>query len=47
LEKRNSQARLSVLPAAQEHVLAQEDGKNRLVKAVGDLQRLLLWPCLT
>ena len=33
------QARLSVLPAAQEHVLAQEDGKNRLVKAVGDLSK--------
>jgi len=33
------QERLSVLPAAQEHVLAQEDGKNRLVKAVGDLSK--------
>ncbi len=32
-------ARLSVLPAAQEHVLAQEDGKNRLVKAVGELSK--------
>ncbi len=31
------QERLSVLPAAQEHVLAQDDGKNRLVKAVGEL----------
>lgn len=30
---------LSLLPAAQEHVLAQEDGKNRLVKAVGDLSK--------
>jgi type I restriction enzyme R subunit len=33
------QARLSVLPAAQEHVLAQDEGKNRLVKAVGDLAK--------
>ncbi|HPN32920.1 MAG TPA: type I restriction endonuclease subunit R [bacterium] len=33
------QARLSVLPAAQEHVLAQDDGKNRLVKAVGELSK--------
>ena len=31
--------RLSVLPAAQEHVLAQDDGKNRLVKAVGELSK--------
>jgi type I restriction enzyme R subunit len=34
-----AQERLSVLPAAQEHVLAQDDGKNRLVKAVGDLSK--------
>ena len=33
------QERLSLLPAAQEHVLAQENGKNRLVKAVGDLSK--------
>jgi type I restriction enzyme R subunit len=33
------QERLAVLPAAQEHVLAQEDGKNRFVKAVGDLSK--------
>jgi type I restriction enzyme R subunit len=33
------QERLSALPAAQEHVLAQEDGKNRLVKAVGELSK--------
>jgi len=33
------QERLSVLPAAQEHVLAQDDGKNRLVKAVGELSK--------
>ncbi len=29
--------RLSVLPAAQEHIVAQEDGKDRLVQAVRDL----------
>jgi type I restriction enzyme R subunit len=34
------QERLSVLPAAQEHVLAQDDGKNRLVKAVGELSKV-------
>jgi len=33
------QERLCVLPAAQEHVLAQDDGKNRLVKAVGELSK--------
>lgn len=33
------QERLSVLPAAQEHVLAQDDGKNRLVKAVVELSK--------
>jgi type I restriction enzyme R subunit len=32
-------ARLSLLPAAQEHVLQQEDGKNRLVKAVTELSK--------
>ncbi len=31
------QQRLSVLPAAQEHVLAQEDGKARLLRSVTDL----------
>ncbi|OPY13839.1 MAG: Type-1 restriction enzyme R protein [Syntrophus sp. PtaB.Bin001] len=31
--------RLSVLPAAQEHVLAQHDGKSRLVKAVTELSK--------
>jgi type I restriction enzyme R subunit len=31
--------RLSVLPAAQEHVLAQEDGKARVLQAVNDLSR--------
>ena len=31
--------RLSFLPAAQEHVLAQDDGKNRFVKAVAELSK--------
>jgi type I restriction enzyme R subunit len=31
--------RLSLLPAAQEHILAQEDGKNRLLKAVTELSQ--------
>ncbi len=34
-----AQERLALLPAAQEHILAQEDGKNRFVKAVGDLSK--------
>lgn len=34
-----SQDRLSMLPAAQEHVLAQEDGKRRLLRAVTDLSQ--------
>ena len=34
-----SQARLSLLPAAQEHILAQEDGKNRLLRAVTELSQ--------
>jgi type I restriction enzyme R subunit len=33
------QQRLSVLPAAQEHVLQQNDGKNRFVKAVTELSK--------
>jgi type I restriction enzyme R subunit len=33
------QARLSVLPASQEHVLGQTDGKSRLVKAVAELSK--------
>jgi type I restriction enzyme R subunit len=33
------QQRLSVLPAAQEHILSQTDGKARLLKAVGDLTK--------
>src|SRR6185436_15660447 len=31
--------RLSILPAAQEHVLAQDDGKRRLVHAVTELSK--------
>ncbi|MGB9620446.1 MAG: type I restriction enzyme endonuclease domain-containing protein, partial [Armatimonadota bacterium] len=33
------QTRLSVLPAAQEHVLAKDDGKKRLVDAVTELSK--------
>jgi len=33
------QERLSVLPAAQEHILAQEDGKARLLRAVTELSQ--------
>jgi type I restriction enzyme R subunit len=33
------QRRLSLLPAAQEHILAQEDGKGRLLQAVTDLSK--------
>ena len=33
------QQRLSVLPAAQEHILRLEDGKNRFAKAVSDLSK--------
>jgi type I restriction enzyme, R subunit len=33
------QERLSLLPPAQEHILAQEDGKNRLLQAVRDLSQ--------
>jgi type I restriction enzyme R subunit len=33
------QDRLSLLPAAQEHVLAQTDGKNRLLHVVSELSR--------
>jgi type I restriction enzyme R subunit len=34
-----AQQKLSLLPAAQEHVLAQEDGKARLMKAVSELDK--------
>jgi type I restriction enzyme R subunit len=33
------QRRLAILPTAQEHVLKQEDGKNRLARAVSDLSK--------
>jgi type I restriction enzyme R subunit len=33
------QERLAVLPAAQEHILSQEDGKARLLRAVTDLSQ--------
>ncbi len=33
------QQRLSILPAAQEHVLAQSDGKSRLIQAVTELSK--------
>jgi len=33
------QARLSLLPAAQEHILALEDGKNRLLRSVTELSQ--------
>ena len=33
------QDRLSLLPAAQEHILVQEEGKSRLLRAVTDLSR--------
>jgi type I restriction enzyme R subunit len=33
------QEKLSLLPAAQEHILAQENGKDRLIQAVRDLSK--------
>jgi type I restriction enzyme R subunit len=33
------QERLSLLPAAQEHILSQEDGKNRLLRSVTELSQ--------
>ena len=35
----DAQVRLSLLPAAQEHVLQQEDGKRRLAEAVTELSK--------
>jgi type I restriction enzyme R subunit len=35
----SAQDRLSLLPAAQEHILAQEDGKARLLRSVTDLSQ--------
>ena len=40
----SSQERLTLLPAAQEHVLAQEDGKQRCLRAVLELSRPSLLP---
>ena len=37
--KGTPQERLAVLPAAQEHILAQEDGKARLLQAVTELSK--------
>ena len=37
--KGTPQERLSLLPAAQEHVLGQEDGKSRLLRAVTELSQ--------
>ena len=37
--KGKPQDRLSLLPAAQEHILAQQDGKNRLLRAVTELSQ--------
>jgi type I restriction enzyme R subunit len=34
-----AQQRLSLLPAAQEHILSQEDGKNRLLRSVTELSQ--------
>jgi len=34
-----SQERLSLLPSAQEHILSQQDGKDRLLKAVQELSQ--------
>ncbi|HEU68256.1 MAG TPA: DUF3387 domain-containing protein [Candidatus Acetothermia bacterium] len=36
---RTPEARLSLLPSAQEHILAQEDGRDRLLTAVAKLSR--------
>ena len=37
------QERLGLLPAAQEHVLAQEDGKDRCLNAVRELSQAFAW----
>ena len=39
--------RLSLLPAAQEHVLAQEDGKDRCIRWVRELSQPSRWQYLT
>ncbi len=38
-KKGKPEERLSILPAAQEHVLAQDDGKSRLARAVTELSK--------
>jgi type I restriction enzyme R subunit len=35
----SAQQRLTILPSAQEHVLKQDDGKNRFLKAVSELSK--------
>jgi type I restriction enzyme R subunit len=47
VDDRHAGERLSLLPAAQEHVLAQEDGKERLLQAVTELSRRSRWRCRT
>ncbi len=39
MDDRNPTERLRLLPPAQEHILAQEDGKNRLLREVQELSR--------
>jgi len=36
---KSAQKRLALLPAAQDHILALDDGRSRIVKAVNDLSR--------
>jgi len=36
-KSKKAEERLSILPAAQEHILAQEDGKDRLIEVVREL----------
>ena len=43
----SSAQRLSLLPAALEHVLAQENGKDRCLQAVRELSRHSHWQCRT
>ena len=38
-KKGGAEERLALLPAAQEHILAQENGKDRLLKAVSELSK--------
>lgn len=41
------QARLALLPAAQEHILAQDDGKSRLLRSVTDLSKAFALSVMT